>query len=89
VQWDGADGFNAEAVATSAEKKFILEKVKLNLPVTPMEVAGHAALMREFVDAVNGGRKPETDCEDNIKSLAMVLAAVESAKSGNKVSVRW
>jgi predicted dehydrogenase len=89
VQWDGADGFAAEAVAPVAEKKFILDKVKLTVPVTPMDVTGHAALMREFVDAVNSGRTPETECGDNIKSLAMVLAAVESATSGKTVRVQW
>ena len=38
---------------------------------------------------VRENRRPATDCRDNIKSLAMVLAAVESAKSGKKVPVRW
>jgi predicted dehydrogenase len=66
-----------------------MDQEPLDLPVTPMEVTSHAGCMREFLTAVREGRPPETDCRDNIKSLAMVLAAVESAKSRSKVAVRW
>jgi hypothetical protein len=31
------------------------------------------------------GRKAETDCSDNIKSMAMVFGAIESAKTGKKI----
>jgi predicted dehydrogenase len=85
VQWEGGDTFRAEAIKPGAEPKFMLDQEKLEVPLAPMEVTAHAALMRVFVSALREGRKPETDCEDNIKSLAMVLAAVESAKSGKKV----
>src|SRR5207244_3960755 len=40
VQWDGADGFKAEAVKPDAEMKFIRDKEKLEVPVRPMEVTG-------------------------------------------------
>ena len=33
------------------------------------------------------GRKAETDCTDNIHSLAIVLAAIDSAKTGRKVII--
>jgi predicted dehydrogenase len=62
---------------------------KLKVPVAPMPVERHAALMAEFVAAPRAGRPSETNCQDNIKSLAMVLAAVESAKTGRKVAVQW
>lgn len=89
VLWDGGESFKAEADKPGAKPGFFIEQEKLDVPIGPMEVTGHAAIMREFVAALREGRKPETDCQDNIKSLAMVLAAVESAKSGKKVPVKW
>ena len=72
-----------------APAAFHFEQVNLEVPIQAMPHTGHAALMYEFVDAVRSGKKPETDCTDNIQSLAMVLAAVESAKTGKKVAVKW
>jgi predicted dehydrogenase len=46
---------------------------------------GHAGVIREFVDCVKTGRIPETVCTDNIKSLAMVFGAIESAEAGKRV----
>jgi predicted dehydrogenase len=89
VTWDGAETFKADAVKPDSPKKFSLETDTLNVPMLPMALTSHAALMQEFITCLKEGRKPETDCEDNIKSLAMVLAAVESAKSGKKVQVVW
>ena len=45
--------------------------------------------MHDFLRAVRTGKPPQTACDDNIKSLAMVLAAVESARKGKKVKVAW
>jgi predicted dehydrogenase len=49
----------------------------------------HEALIFDFLDCLATGRTPQTICTDNIKSLAMVEAAVESAKSEKKVKVQW
>jgi hypothetical protein len=38
---------------------------------------------------VRTGRTPETVSSDNIKSLAMVFAAIQSAKLEQKVPVVW
>jgi predicted dehydrogenase len=93
VTWDGSEGsdeaFNAHSVKPDAPKKFMLDQQTLSVPILPQPHTGHSALMHEFVSAIRENRKPETDCEDNIKSLAMVLAAVESAKTGKKVPVVW
>ena len=34
------------------------------------------------------GQKPQTECHDNIKSLAMVFSAIESARKGRRIPVR-
>lgn len=46
----------------------------------------HGAL-REFLAFLRGGPKPISECHDNIHSLAMVFAAIESAKRGRRVKV--
>jgi predicted dehydrogenase len=46
---------------------------------------GHAGCIRDFVRCVQTGATPETICTDNIKSLAMVFGAIESAESGQRV----
>jgi predicted dehydrogenase len=46
------------------------------------------ASLAEFASAIRNDREPETSGSDNLKSLAMVLGAVESAKTGNKVYMR-
>jgi len=89
VVWDGDMKFDAEAVEPNAAPAFFTPMRKLEVAVVPMAVERHAAVMRDFVAAVRAGRQPDTSCQDNIKSLAMVLAAVESAKTGRKVPVRW
>jgi predicted dehydrogenase len=89
VIWDGNEAFSARAIKPDGTHAFMREMQDTPVPIIPMEVTSHRALMQEFVGAVREGRKPETYCADNIKSLAMVLAAVESAKSGEKVAVKW
>lgn len=46
-----------------------------------------AALVDEFVDAVRTGRAPEPDGEAGLRSLRVVLAAQESARTGAVVTV--
>jgi len=89
VTWDGTETFCAQRVKPDAPAAFILEQETVAVPMVPMPATGHAALMQEFITCIREGRKPETDCEDNIKSLSMVLAAVESARSGKNVPVSW
>jgi len=47
----------------------------------------HGAL-REMLTFLRTGRKPQCECHDNIKSLAMVFSAIESSHSGKRVPVR-
>jgi predicted dehydrogenase len=91
LKWDGADGIHAERVKDGGDHGFHSEMEEVVVPLREMERTGHAWLIHDFVDAVrsNGRRKPMCDCEDNIKSLAMVTAAVESAKRGQRVPVTW
>jgi predicted dehydrogenase len=87
--WDGAETLKAQSVKKGGKHGFFSEMEDVPVPPLAMEHTGHGALMREFVTAVRTGKKPETASEDNIKSLAMVMAAVESAKTGKRVKVKW
>lgn len=53
-------------------------------PPLPNGIAGSLA---EFVLAVRTGRIPMGECHDNLMSLAMVGAAVESSRSGRRVLI--
>jgi predicted dehydrogenase len=82
VKWDGAAGLQAQAVA---ERGGFFSRMG-DVVVAPYEsddkIGGHAGLIREFVACVRTGDVPETIAADNIKSLAMVFAAIESAETG-------
>ncbi len=87
LSWDGFEDIRAE-VATADGFFSKLEAVEIP-PLSPNDrVDGHLGVMQDFVDAVNGGKTPETVGYENIKSLAMVFGAIESANKGERVSVR-
>ncbi len=86
---DGGAVVEAEVVRNESDPGFFRELEKASAPPFEGETDGHRVQIRDFIDAIRTGRKPMCDCEDNIKSLAMVLAAVESAKAGRPVDVAW
>ncbi len=87
--WDGEAGIKASAIKEGGKHGFHSEMSDVEIPNVTVEHLGHTGLIREFVECVRTGSRPQTHCEDNIKSLAMVLAAVESRKCGKKVKVEW
>ena len=48
---------------------------------------GHDGCLDELFDALLSGRPAETDAADNRNSLAMVMAAIESARTGTRVTI--
>jgi predicted dehydrogenase len=70
----GTDGFHRP---TEAREEPIVD-----------EVAGAiAGSLRDFLHALDTGATPMGECHDNIKSLAMVFAAVESAATGKRIHI--
>ncbi len=88
ARWDGAEGFQAQVAARTGT--FISEL--RDVPLPPFDagekVGGHAGNIREFVRCVREGGTPETAAADNIKSLAMVFGAIESAEAGRRIETR-
>lgn len=61
------------------------EERRLALPALPLiDQAGSVA---ELLDAVRSGRQPESSGRENLGSLALALAAVESAQRGEPVAL--
>jgi predicted dehydrogenase len=87
--WNGGDELRAEAVTGPAGFRSQQEEVAIPGAAPDAKAGGHAGLIREFVECVRTGGTPETVCTDNIKSLAMVFGAIESARSGKAVAVEW
>lgn len=89
VIWDGAQQFRAEVVAKTGGFRSEMQEVTVPPLATEVSATGHAGVIHEFVRSVQTGATPETIATDNIKSLAMVFAAIESAESGMLVPVTW
>jgi predicted dehydrogenase len=89
VLWDGADGFQAEVVTERGGFRSELGDIAVPEVGSAARIGGHAGVIRDFVDAVQRGGTPETICTDNIKSLAMVFGAIESAGSHKEEKVEW
>jgi hypothetical protein len=58
---------------------------RLPLPVLPL--VDQAGSLAELLAAVRGGRQPESSGRENLGSLALALAAVESAERNEPVTV--
>lgn len=87
AKWDGASLPVAEAVDTSKGPEFFLPMKQIEAAVTYEGREGHWGCLDEMFNALEQGRPAETDCLDNIKSVAMVFGAVESARTGKKVQL--
>lgn len=59
----------------------------MKIDLDRVEFEERAGTLTELRDAIRVGRPAETSVEDNIKSIALVLAAVESTKDGGRTIV--
>ncbi len=79
--WDGADRFEARVVDGAEGFMRPLATMEVPPPADEQQTHGHTSVITEFVAAIDGGQPPETVGDDNIKSLAMVFGAIESART--------
>lgn len=87
--WDGTSAPYAEVVAAGdQEGKFMRDCERVDAACDWPGRSGHEGCFDEMFAALEQGRLAETDCRDNIKSMAMVLGAIDSAKSGRKIDLR-
>ena len=85
--WDGADRIDVESVKPGGNHGFHSEMVRSVIPVAaiPDSAKNHAGVISDFLTALETGGTPQTIASDNIHSLAMVEAAIESARSGGEM----
>lgn len=85
--WDGEDKISASVLDGDTGFFHPLRAIDVPEPARPEQTLGHASVILDFLDAIEAGRQPETVNSDNIKSLAMVFAAIESARKRQRVEV--
>jgi len=88
IQWDGGDGFAAQTVVKTAGFMSEMQDATPTPHDAGIYVGGHSGCINDFIQCVRSGRVPETVCTDNIKSLAMVFAAIQSAETGRRVVIQ-
>jgi predicted dehydrogenase len=87
AKWDG--GSNIVAQELKSLEKGWPEYSDIPVPDAefPGKEGGHWGCVNDFLRCLRDDQTPETVCTDNIRSLAMVFAAIESAVSGRRVTV--
>ncbi|SLN64161.1 1,5-anhydro-D-fructose reductase [Aquimixticola soesokkakensis] len=84
--WDGNDGFQAEV--PQGRDGLLSTQTPLEVPqIAPLAHEGHAGVIADFLEARRTGRSPLTDARDNIRSLAMTFAAIDSAEQGRFIDI--
>jgi predicted dehydrogenase len=88
LTWDGYDGIRTEVRSEGREGLFDnVRAVEVPALAAGDRIGGHLGVIQDFLAAVESGKAPETRGSDNIKSLAMVFGAAESAETGRYVDI--
>jgi predicted dehydrogenase len=89
LTWDGADQIRIEVVGGGERNGLFDSLASIEAPeLSPDDrIGGHLGVLSDFISAVRSGNEPETVGRDNIRSLAMVFGAIESADSGRRVEI--
>lgn len=85
VLWDG--NLQIDGAVRDGDAGFFYPTRPVTLPSVPdLPAEGHAGVILDFITARREARDPLSVNSDNIRSLAMVFAAIESAERGQRVS---
>jgi predicted dehydrogenase len=87
LSWNGEDELKLDKIVANAG--FLSQLELTTSPLVPYadKENGHVSLIAEFVDCIRQGGLPETHAAANLPSLEMVLAAIESSKTGQRVTL--
>lgn len=85
ARWDGHGSIEAEIVR-GGEGFIRAGEIVQGAPASGVH-GGISGSIREFIHALETGSTPQGECRDNIKSFAMVMAAVESSRTGKRVAI--
>jgi predicted dehydrogenase len=87
LSWDGEDTFRAAVAGAEQGLLSGFRPVGVPAPANDDETHGHASVIADFIKSIRTGTRPETASSDNIRSLAMVFGAIESAKTGKRIEI--
>ena len=62
---------------------------RLGAPDFYTGLQGHSGCIEDMFESLLAGKPAATDCTDNIKSMAMVFAAIQSAEQKKRVDISW
>ena len=85
--WNGAAEVAAQVATDQIQFFAATEDVPVPI-VADAKPLGHGGIIADYIRCLRTGGTPDTVCWDNVKSLAMVLAAIESSEKGKVVPVR-
>lgn len=85
--WDGEESIVARLV--DGDDGFFRPLKEVEVPGWDDEstTREHVSVIADFLDALETGSTPESSGPDNVKSLAMVFAAIESSKTQRRVLI--
>ena len=78
----------ARAQVVAGDTGFSRPLKDVHIPPVSMEATGWRGALRELLVYLRTGEVPQTECHDNIKSLAMTFSAIASSKQAQRVHVQ-
>lgn len=75
-------------VAVPTSEGLQWKTAEANVPASELTHEGMHGALREMLAFLRGGPTPQTECHDNVQSLAMVFAVRASSAQGRPVEVR-
>lgn len=81
------DDQDPKAQTAAGDEGFTRPLEDVSIPPAGVPFAGWHGALREMLAYLRTGARPQTECHDNIKSLAMVFAAIESSKQARRIAI--
>ena len=89
ITYENDQEAKGERVKKGAKPGFFHDKEPIALPAASINGEGIAGSLNEFLDHLTKGKPVQCETKDNIKSLAMVFAAMKSSRSGKREKITW
>jgi len=85
--WNGNDFPTAQIYDSNDKSRHPLD-TDIRIQKIECPLNSHEGCIDEMIESIKVGRKAQTDCRDNIKSLAMVFAAIKSSVQNREVQIK-
>ena len=89
ITYENDQEAKGERLLKKPKPGFFHDKEPLLLPKASLKGDGIAGSLNEFLDHLLKGTPVQCETKDNIKSLAMVFAAMKSSRSGKREKITW